>query len=160
MKLSVVLQASEALEPEQGTMPREDEDDLRWVRAGHIDQGRLCDRLVTHAVRALHGQTMPARWRMGVDRLPGVAWSRTTSYHMLLVNGNPVFRIWTNTDADYAWTDVQHTLCPNIVADVEPIPSGNLKKCKPFVWRFKLQTEEEVDLLIADVRWRYGLDNT
>lgn len=149
--------------------PQDIEIDLseyKYQRFGHINQGRLCDRLVEAAAFLQKGDLMPPRWRMGPpakvisEHGAGSKWSKTQSYHLFLHEGMPLFRIWTNTNADYAWVDVNDSIANRLsmYVQIEDIPSGNLRKCKPHTKRFKATDTDAIILLITVARDIYGLE--
>lgn len=142
-----------------------DPHDYKYVRIGHIDQDRLCDKLVKIASYKLDGELMPSRWFMCpqeefIDKYGGgQKWAKTKSYHMFILNGKYLFRIWTNTKADYAWIDVcdQMASALNSFCNIEDIPEGNLKKCKPMTKRFKASQVLDIARLVVMVGKLYGI---
>jgi hypothetical protein len=151
---------------------REDEFDYRWIRPGWFDQGRPCDVFVQHATAVLTGKTMPARWTVKtpeefIEKFgAGVHWAKTTSYHMLLISGQPILRIWTNaktkTLVEIA-DELLPVLNPTIAKtyfDIEEVPEGTKKKRGEFNWRFDLTIIEELTYLLTVVKAMYGVGNT
>lgn len=144
-----------------------DLDGFKYTRFGYIVEDRFCDTLIGIATKLQEAELMPPRWRMlppeeFVEKYgAGPRWSATKSYHLFLNNGRPIFRIWTNTRADFVWIDVDditaHTL--GAYVKVRDIPQGNLKKCKPHTKRIKATNIDHVVHLITVVRHIYGLGN-
>lgn len=146
-------------------MPRTDEEDYRWFRIGWFDQERPCDAVVQCVTAQLPGETMPARWSASNPTLfvkkygEGVKWCRTASYHMLIVNGFPVLRIWTNTDQKVLM-EIADRLVPSVrtnIGGLQAIPDGTKKKRKEFSWRFAVKRTVEVNYLVALVKVIYGV---
>ena len=149
-----------------GTDPLDGDLDLRYSRVGPINQGRLCDKLAAVVDILFQGDSLPARWRMDPEALvedygPGLLWSRTQSYRLLLVRGQPVFRLWTNTKASWVWID----LTPEVVAAVnryftcEAISVGTLRRCYPCTHKIKVHTIDDILLFTTLVRDLYDLGN-
>lgn len=141
--------------------------ELKYIRVGHIDQGRLCDRLAKLASRMLDGESMPSRWKMVspeefVEEFgPGSFWSKTQSYHLFIHDGVPVFRLWTNTKASFVWVDINDKVADTFVRmnmSVENISAGNLRKCRPLTKRFAATKDDHIAFLVGIVRYLYGLD--
>lgn len=146
-------------------MPREGEFDYRWLRVGWFDQERPCDAAVQFAVAQIPGGTMPPRWHAAdpisfVEKYgAGVRWSRTMSYHMLLISGWPILRIWTNAKTK-TLIEVADRFVPLLRKDgftVEAIPEGTKKRRKEFNWRFQMEIPAELDYLLSLVKVLYGV---
>lgn len=139
--------------------------ETKYQRVGHVDYGRVCDHLVSHCTSLLQGGTLPKRWKYKDPATfleqfgTGTHWAKTKSYHAYYIEGNCIFRIWTNSGQRYAWVDVLELLgIPLAVSiDVENIPQGSMFKCKPMVYRFKATTVEEIDFLVSLVKEIYGV---
>ncbi len=148
----------------------EDEYSWRYKRLGPIDQGRLCDQLAKAAVDSLPAPLLPPRWVLSTPEEfvvrygGGPWWSRSTSSQLFLVNGFPLFRVWTNANAPYALVDLRETLV-GVMKSLDPsleffeVPGGSLKKCKPFSVRFRAATPSQIEVLVEAVRRVYGLRN-
>jgi hypothetical protein len=87
----------------------------------------------------------------------GPKWSRTQSYHLFLYDGVPLYRVWTNTSADFVWVDLDSTLAASLASyfTIEPIPAGNLKKCKPFTRRIKATSADASIFLVTLAKAQY-----
>lgn len=139
--------------------------DYRYIRTGWFDQDRACDAFVKQAVKAVPGDIMPARWSpkdfvetYGV----GVKWSQTASYHLLLISGTPVLRIWTN--AKYkTLVEIADPLVPVLRGDgflVVEIPEGTKKKRGEFRWRLSVTLKEEITLILEEIKAAYDVGKT
>ena len=135
----------------------------RYDRLGHINEGRLCDELSMRAFDHFPGAILPKRWKWDSDFVDtygdGFFWAITKSYHALFINGNYVFRIWTNADTPYAWVDLVGPLVVplDMCVDVFDIPEGSRHKCRPMISRGKFIEKEQIDRLAQVVRSMYGL---
>jgi hypothetical protein len=137
-----------------------------YDRLGHINEGKLCDKIALQAFNALPGEVLPKRWKysdsdtflekFGFEPM----WSVTRSYHCYMVKGHHAFRIWTNTDAKHTWVDISMvytTPLQNSGVDVYQIPEGSRKKCSPLICRARMTSIHDIDLVIAQTRAMYGL---
>lgn len=144
--------------------------DLRWKRVGYINQGRKSDTLVETATQALPGDgVLPLRWKwVAADAfvtrygcLGKVLWSKTGSYHLLMVNGFHILRVWHDT-AHKCLVDVNDALVNSLFSSptwvVKPIPHATLKKCKPLTMRVEVKSELDMMAIIMEVKRIYGLD--
>lgn len=138
----------------------------RYARIGHINEGRLCDKIALRTFESLPGEVLPKRWKYSdpdtfIEKFGSEPkWSVTKSYHCYMVKGHHAFRVWTNTNADFTWVDISvvyTTPLQNSGVDVYEIPEGNLKKCSPFIHKAKMTSVHDVTLLIAQTRAMYGL---
>jgi hypothetical protein len=89
----------------------------------------------------------------------GARWSKTQSYHLYILNGHPLFRIWNNTNAEYTWVDISDSCIDPSSYNFKNIPSGNLRKCKPFTKRFAAYNKEQIVKLCNRVKQIYGLED-
>lgn len=125
-------------------------------RFGHIHQDRFCDQVVDRATQLLPGDgVLPTRWlyksqRDFVDRykdLGQALWSKTASYHLLLVNGEYVLRIWTDSP-DSAIVDIHDLLARVIMSPVTEIPVSVAKKTRPLTKRTRVTDLSQIDEII------------
>ncbi len=144
---------------------REDEYDYRWLRIGWFDQERPCDVAVQFATAQLPGETLPQRWSASSPTLfvkkfgEGVRWSKTASYHLLWISGQPVLRIWTNAKTK-TLIEVSDRLLPWLQRadiEVEKVPEGTKKRRGEFNWRFNLKYPAELNYLMTVVKVLYGV---
>lgn len=150
----------------QGNNYLEDNTFHKYMRIGHMDEDRLCDRLSRYCFDKLSGDILPPRWRYNgpekfIERFGGgFKWSITKSYHGLFLNGQYVLRMWTNAYTPYVWVDIPgHFLHPlSLNMEVIDIPEGSLHKCRPMSLRAKVTEESQIDLLIVAIKSMYGLD--
>ena len=85
---------------------------------------------------------------------PGIVfWSKTHSYHMLLVNGHKVLRMWSN-HPNKSRLEVNETLYYQLV---NKVPEPTIKAVNKFYGRFQIMTTEEVELVIQEVKRIYGI---
>lgn len=139
----------------------------KYGRFGHIELNRWCDELAVYSKKEFPGDTLPTRWKYKspedfVERFgSGAKWAVTGSYHCLFYNGQYIMRIWTNTNADYAWIDLPAHIASalELYGEIDRIPPGSLHKCRPMTSRTKAKWFDRVDLIIEIVREIYGLEN-
>ncbi|NJL55423.1 hypothetical protein HC928_09720 [bacterium] len=83
---------------------------------------------------------------------------------MLLIGGNKVLRVWMDVHSS-CYVDVCASLAGTLSGqqaqslDIETIPDGNQKKCKPFTRRIKVTQQWQAAKIIKQVRQLYGLDS-
>lgn len=115
---------------------------LKNVRYGYIPQERWCDTVVACVTEKLPGDgVLPAQWKyVNKDfflnkyaHLGPVLWAKTASFHLLILNGYRLCRIWTNTQKT-CWVDVNDPVA-NQMCSVEDIPGSCLKKSIPLTKR-------------------------
>lgn len=142
-------------------------EEFRYARFGHIPQGRKCDGFASRAYNSIPGDLMPPRWtKLPPEEFqekygPGIRWSKTAHYHLLIVNGHPVMRLWTNTNAYHTWVDVPDLLvhqCRDIPS--KDIPPGSYKKRGPMTKALCVTTLAQLDHLLLVIKRIYGLGNT
>lgn len=146
------------------------EKDFRYLRPGHVNLERPCDEFVTYATKLLPGSgVLPTRWRYVSkesfqrrhEDLGPVVWAKTASYHMLLINGVHVFRIWTDSPQT-ALCDVEDTLSDvlggkTIGFEVMDIPPKTRRKTKPFTKRIRITSKKDVKQLLLATLIVFGL---
>lgn len=143
----------------------DEETDLKYLRVGYVDLGRPCDKLVQCIFSLLPGEVMPHRWQLGTKEEfiktygEGNKWGRTQSAHFFLHDGIPIFRMWNNQNTEYALLDITEELAIALdpIFVIEKIPEGSFTKTKPFIYRTRISTLEQVSLLQIIVRDIYGL---
>lgn len=139
----------------------------KYGRFGHIELNRWCDELAVYAKQEFPGDTLPKRWRYKdpgdfMEKFgKGAKWAVTQNYHCLFYNGQYIMRIWTNSNAKYAWIDLPTHLAAalQLYGGLDAIPEGSLKKCRPMTARTKATWFDRVDLIFEIVREIYGLDS-
>lgn len=148
-----------------------DLEDLRYHRTGYFDQGRKSDSILAFFLGHLRGDgQLPKRWRYhgqeSFQRLYGdlghVLWAPARSSHLLLLGGHKVLRIWTDT-SNSCFVDVNDVVAGELSRTsqmtIEVIPKGNMKKCKPFTRRVKVEHLYQAKLVVQAVKRIYGMDN-
>lgn len=139
----------------------------KYTRAGHINLERPCDEFVQVACSLLPGTgVLPNRWRWisresfrtRFKHLGPVVWAKTASYHMLLINGIYVFRIWTDS-TQTALCDVSDELAASLEKHFEvfDVPEKARTKTKPLTQRFRIKSKKDVKKLILQTILTYGL---
>lgn len=146
-------------------------EDFRYLRTGYISDDRDVDVLVAHLVEQVPGDgVLPPRWRWGTQERflttygdPGpVIWSKTASFHMLMLNGMHTFRLWTDS-ATTCVVDLADGVAAGLKSkgvSVEDIPESCDRKCKPLTQRCRMSTTKDIDLLIETVEHIYGVSIT
>ncbi len=144
------------------------EADYRYIRMGWFDQDRNCDKLVRAAVTTCPGELMPTYWRSCVNNVdfiqqygPGVKWCKTASYHLLIINGWPILRIWTNAKTR-TLLEVNNHIAKLLEVEgfvFTAIPEGTRRRRKEFSLRTHVTLVEEIKLLLTLVGNVYGLEN-
>lgn len=133
-------------------------EDFRHLRPGHVNQGRVCDDLVTYATYLMPGTgVLPQRWRWSSQEefnsayrdLGPFVWAKTSSYHLLLLNGRHSLRIWTDSPAS-CLVDLDDKLALDVSKSFEilSIPETSLKKTKPFTKRVRVTTKQELQIIL------------
>jgi hypothetical protein len=141
-------------------MPREDDEDLRWIRPGWFDQGRPCDGYVVVAKQEFPGEDLPTRWagvtpQAFIDSFgAGVRWAVTASYHTLWYAGVPVVRLWTNADSLRMLVDVSASVAALIddVLPVDDVPKGTIRRRREFRKRTSVSSQAELKVVLAAAR--------
>lgn len=147
------------------------EDQYRYARTGYVNLSRKSDFTLSAVLALLPGEgKLPLRWHYKGDAafvakhgaLGNVLWAAASSSHLLLIGGQKVLRIWTDT-AMHCKVDLSPQLAgvltgvPTFV--VKDIPAGNARKCKPFVHRTRIWQQHQAATLVETVKRTYGLDN-
>lgn len=122
-------------------------------RFGHIYQDRFCDHVVARATELLPGDgVLPPRWLyksqgdfiIRYKNLGQTLWAKTASYHLLLVNGEHILRIWTDSP-DSAIVDLHDVLVQLVTTKVADIPASTRKKTYPFTKRTRVTDLSEIE---------------
>lgn len=139
---------------------KDDLSEIKYARVGHTDQGRNCDRLVNAAVDLLGDiPTLPPRWSWKSRESflqtykHRLIWSKTQSYHLLMVDGIHALRIWTDSP-DSCLVDVGSHLVDAVRAagfEIETTPKSSQRKTKPMTYRTRVFKDTEVQLLLVSV---------
>jgi len=149
-------------------------DDFKQMRVGWIDQGRLCDEIVKAAVAALPGDnTLPPRWAWKthdkfMDKYGGlgrILWAKTASYHLLVINGWHIIRIWTDSPrtcivdlSDPVATFLRgQNYSGSFHPKVEVVPESCARKCHPLTQRVRIQTVPDMQQVMSTIRSTYGI---
>ncbi len=153
---------------EQKLRPKREEDDFRYTRVGYIPREEVTDTLVAQVLKVLPGEgTLPLHWQWKnlesfKKRHPGVLlWSKTASYHMLMVSGSHTCRVWTNAK-HLCVIDVLPAVAAVSAAKglvVSKIPENCLVKCKPMVDRVAVETPTEMETFIDVLISTHGLQD-
>lgn len=144
---------------------------LRYKRLGYINEDRHSDSIVGVADSVIPGELLPRIWRYGsredflkrYESLGPVLWAKTANYHLLMVNGFYILRVWTaQKTTKTCLVDLCETVASTLFAQgwtVVDIPSGSLVKCRPLKRRTKVSSPDEMVRLLSIVRSIYGLEN-
>ncbi len=133
----------------------------KYVRIGYCPDGRDCDIVIDTITKHIPGNgVLPPRWvyknltrfTSKYSNLGTILWAKTASYHLLVVNGHRLCRVWTDT---------KHKCLIDIADPLDdgsafPIPSSTYRKSKPFSKRI-IGTEETADKLGLRIRSQYGI---
>lgn len=143
----------------------------KYQRVGHIDYGRLSDKITSDFRSTFPGTILPRRWAYKdpvkfVEQFgSGTKWAVTFNYHCLIHNGEYVLRIWTNAGKRLVSIDVAQSLVP-LLSSYNPIPiaSGSLHKCRPMTHRIRIRSLDEVEGIVSAItkvtnKEVYGLDS-
>lgn len=138
-----------------------DLEDLKYQRTGYFPNDRFCDKVVSIITKQIPGDgVLPPRWAYKnlnyfttkYGNLGHILWAKPASYHMLMIHGNHVFRVWTN------W---EHSclvdLLPHLGEETYEIPELNWRKCKPFTRRMNIETLDQAERLAQQVKQLYGI---
>lgn len=151
-------------------MTAELEDEYKYGRSGYYSKGNHSDLLLSYLTSKVKTTgTLPKRWfyvepssfikRYG--HLGNVLWAASSSSHTLLLNGNKLFRLWTDAK-NHCFLDLNPLLADKcaFTLDVGDIPAGNIKKCKPFKKRTLITTLKQLQELLIAIKGIYGVDFT
>ncbi len=143
-------------------------EDFKYLRVGYSPRDRNADAIVTAITDLFPGDgIMPQRWRWDSQDsflkrygdLGILLWAKAASYHLLMVNGVHVFRIWTDS-ANTCVADLNESFARIVAAkgfDVEDIPESCDRKCKPLTKRTRLVTVNDGVKLMEVASEMYGL---
>lgn len=152
-------------------MASPDLEDLKYHRFGYTDLGRPCDEIATAAKLECPGQgVLPDRWAYISESkflkkygdLGDVLWSKSVNYHLLVIKGKRLFKIWTNTTGTRGTvlsfhSDLLGVMTGNgLVARV--VPAGAKPKHSPFTYCSKIKEPEKMKQIMKDIGRLYGLD--
>lgn len=142
-----------------------DEEDIRnlkHIRVGPMDQGRMCDKIANAAMEVVDGNVLPPRWYWKSredfkSRFPSpIMWSKTQSFRLLIVDGLHSLRVWTDSP-DSCLVDIADHLVPEFKAlglDVFTIPESSLKKTKPLTKRVRITDPKLMKAcVLATIKW-------
>lgn len=140
------------------------EDD--YLRPGHVNLGRMSDKIVLRAVEVIPSSAtlLPPRWDYYNQRQFQDAygrgrfhWARTASYHLLLINGIHAFRSWTDTTHS-CLVDVADATVPGLEGTFEilDIPPSTRRKTRPFTKRVRVTTLRQMDILVMQTMLAFG----
>jgi hypothetical protein len=144
-----------------------DPKDFRYLRPGHVNLERSCDELATHLTKLLPGTgVLPAYWRWTSQEvfveeykeLGSVVWAKSASYHMLLINGRHVFRLWTDSSKTIIvdlCTELADQLADTF--EVQEVPESTYRKTKPMTKRIRIKTKRHVEILVLQTLICFGL---
>lgn len=147
------------------------EDCYRYARTGYVSLGRQSDHVLAAILAKLPGDAkLPVRWhyrdlasflkRHG--QLGTILWAAASSSHLLLINGQKIMRVWTDS-ARHCHVDISDALAAHLHASsfckMTSIPVGNARKCKPFTKRIRIWQKFQAESLVAAIRSVYGLDS-
>lgn len=140
-------------------------EDFKHLRVGHIPHGRFCDTVVAFAAAEIATQgVLPKRWSwqsrdLFLDKYASLGralWAKTASYHLLMIDGLHVFRIWTDV-AKSCIVDINESLATLLSSEYNVIetPSSCYRKTKPMLKRFRVESLEDVQSLCIVVKNLY-----
>lgn len=141
------------------------DDDFKYLRTGYIPGDRQADAIVSAMTDLFPGEgIMPSRWRWDSQdkflekyaSLGRLLWAKTASYHLLMLNGLHICRVWTDS-ANTCVLDVNDNLARSL-SDVEDIPESCDRKCKPFSKRTRLYSVDQAKTFMELVSKTYGID--
>lgn len=148
----------------------QDLEDLKYLRMGYIDHGRKSDGLLKTFLTAMPGDgVLPLRWHyrslehfLRKHAAKGmVLWAASANSHLLVINGQRVLRIWTDTE-HACYVDMNGAISSILLVHSwgkpETIPAKNVKKSKPFEIRWRMTEQYQMLHLAAAVKRAYGLD--
>lgn len=145
-------------------------DEYKYARVGYVSLGRKSDALLSALLEQVPGDgKLPLHWHhRGLSEFQKrhghrgvVLWAPASSSHLLLIAGQKILRVWTDTDRA-CQVDINDNLANALstctFAKVTDIPAGNARKCTPFTKRIKLEQQFHMLELAKVVRNIYGLD--
>ncbi len=157
---------TKATRPSKSKKPAEGEQDFRYMRVGYIPGDTFSHKAAQITYSRLNAQVeLPRYWKWRdaeyfTKKYPGVlAWSRTSSYHMLLVSGSHTARLWTD-GRHIATIDILPGLAAMLAQNgLTPykIPEESLTKCFPMEDRVSFGTFQELDIFFNCLVSTHGL---
>lgn len=145
------------------------------LRVGWADYGRPCDAVVKRAFEMLPGATLPPRWSYkNLDHflekyghMGRVLWSKTASYHLLMLNGFHIIRIWTDSPKTCI-IDVSDVVAANFYKHfgggnggasnwIQDVPKSCTRKCAPLTKRVRGVNDSMIQSLMYVIRDTYGI---
>jgi hypothetical protein len=139
-----------------------DEDFPKYTQNGYWPSGRYCDKLVERFIKQVPADGfLPLRWKFKditqftnkYAHLGTKIYATPASYHLLLINGHYVCRIWTDSET-MCQIDIASHLDDGTAID---IPAKNVKKCKPLVKRLNADSLDIADRLAQRIKRVYGI---
>jgi hypothetical protein len=146
-------------------------EELRYVRVGWQDYERPCDAIAKAVHSEFEGEILPLHWQwrslehfLAKYGETPIMWAKSASFHMMLINGFHVLRIWTDSSKS-CFVDVNDVIYYELTTSelkhlVEPIPTKCVKKSKPMNFRLKIKTIDEAKVIVNAVKRIYGLGST
>lgn len=144
-------------------------EDFKYLRTGYIPGDRNADAIVASLTEEFPGDgVMPQRWRWDsrdsflskYSELGDLLWSKAASYHMMILSGLHLFRIWTDS-ANTCVLDLSDTLAITVAKymglEIEDIPDSCYRKCKPFKKRTRISSIGEAKSFVDVLEKTYGL---
>jgi len=144
---------------------------LKYVRVGWQDYERACDAIAKAVHSEFEGETLPLHWQwrslehfMSKYGSSPIMWAKSASFHMLMINGHHVLRIWTDS-AKSCFVDVNDVIYYELTTSslkelLEPLPTTCVKKSKPMNFRLKIKTVDQAQVIVNAVKRIYGLGST
>jgi len=135
----------------------------KYFRPGYISEG---DEKVSHTMADYafsfypNAERMPKHWHYinseyfskKHGHLGPEVWSLTKSYHLLILNGQRVFRIWHDTGV------ARLDLSPGLAGFMSSrgYDAGYVSR-SPFFHRMLAEEKKDIDLLMVGIKEVYGL---
>jgi hypothetical protein len=136
----------------------------KYERNGYLEQGRPVDEIISTVTEMLPGPELPARWSYKDKESflsthgdsDQILWSRTKSYHLLMVHGDHTARFWTDSPKSCI-VDVHDMIAKLVRLPVEKAPASVYRKTKPFTQRVTISTVSEALLIVKTVKVLWGI---
>ncbi len=139
-----------------------------FLRVGWADYGRPVDHIVKKAVELIPGDgVLPMRWAWRnpdhfaskYGHLGHTLWSKTASYHLLMLGSSHACRIWTDTPAT-CLTDVPDHVAARLEQAgmvVFDIPEKARGKTRPLTKRVRVSNIKELTLVLDVIKQVFGV---
>lgn len=128
------------------------------------EQGRPVDDIVSKAVELFPGVELPPHWAYKdkssflskYGHNGKILWSRTKSYHLLMLDGDHTARFWTDSP-NSCIVDLHNMLTKLVKLPIIQAPASVYKKTKPMTHRTTITSVDELMLIVKGIKVIWGV---